>query len=245
MSGRDLPVLLHDAGDLAGSVSSNGVCGRIFSSCGAWARMSSSGALQFLIANLSWLVLVRIAAFFGSTAIAEYTIASRVSMFLVLPSWGLSNAAAALTSGQNMGAGNVRNARNDGLAYRCLEHSDSRLYRGGSLCLGNSGCRDIRAGSSGCPLTSLALRIFSFGNLAAAYGMVMPQAFNGAGDTLTPLMLNICGFWLLELPLAWWLSIHASWGAEGMFIAIVTAESLIAITSVILFRRGRWKEAVV
>ncbi len=208
------------------------------------ARMSSSGALQFLIANLSWLVLVRIAAFFGSTAIAAYTIASRVSMFLVLPSWGLSNAAAALV-GQNMGAGNAHNA-------------EMTVWRIGAWNTVILGCTGVALYVLATPvaeifvhdpaavqLTSSALRIFSFGNLASAYGMVMPQAFNGAGDTLMPLMLNICGFWLLELPLAWWLSIHTRWGVEGMFIAIVIAEMLIAITSVILFRRGRWKEAVV
>ena len=92
------------------------------------------------------------------------------------------------------------------------------------------------------PLAASCLRILSYGNIGYAYGMVMLQAFNGAGDTVTPTMLNFFGFWIFEIPLAYFLAIYTRMQANGAYIAIVLAEGLIAGVSMILFRRGRWKE---
>jgi Na+-driven multidrug efflux pump len=90
------------------------------------------------------------------------------------------------------------------------------------------------------PIAAIALRTFSCGNIGYAYGMVMLQAFNGAGDTLTPTVVNFFGFWVLELPLAWWLAVTMHWQAEGAFLSIVIAECSIAAAGMVLFRRGRW-----
>jgi Na+-driven multidrug efflux pump len=84
------------------------------------------------------------------------------------------------------------------------------------------------------------LRIFSCGNVAFAYGMVMLQAFNGAGDTLTPTYVNLFGFWMLEIPLAWWLAMHTALRVNGVFVAVVVAQSAVVLVSLMLFRRGRW-----
>jgi Na+-driven multidrug efflux pump len=91
------------------------------------------------------------------------------------------------------------------------------------------------------PLAATCLRILSCGNIGYAYGMVMLQAFNGAGDTLTPTVVNFFGFWLLEIPLAYYLALRAGWRANGAYVSIVVAECAIAAAGVVLFRRGKWK----
>ena len=86
------------------------------------------------------------------------------------------------------------------------------------------------------------LRIICYGNLAYAYGMVIVQSFNGAGDTFTPTMVNLIGYWLFQIPLAYWLAFYTPLGSRGVFAAIPIAETVIAIMGVALFRRGRWKQ---
>jgi putative MATE family efflux protein len=203
-------------------------------------RVSLMGILQFAIAMTSWIGLVRIVSIFGAVALAGYTIAIRIVTFAILPSWGLSNAAATLV-GQNLGA-------------KQPERAETSVWRTGfynMLFLGGIGVffvvfaepvvRLFTHDAAVVPLAASALRILSYGNIGYAYGMVMLQAFNGAGDTTTPTIVNFFGFWLLEIPLAYALAIPAQLHSNGVFISIVVAEVAIAAASVILFKRGRWK----
>jgi putative MATE family efflux protein len=202
-------------------------------------RVSLTGVLQFAIANASWIVLVRIISIFGAAAVAGYTIAIRIVVFFILPSWGLSNAAATLV-GQNLGA-----KRPDRAAQSVWQTGFYNM-----LFLGVIGVFFIVFATpvvklfvsdpAVVPIAAIALRTFSCGNIGYAYGMVMLQAFNGAGDTLTPTIVNFFGFWVLELPLAWWLAVGMHWRAEGAFLSIVIAECSIAAAGMVLFRRGRW-----
>ena len=203
-------------------------------------RVSLTGILQFAIAHTSWIGLVRIVSVFGSAALAGYTIAIRIVVFAILPSWGLSNAAATLV-GQNLGA-------------KKPERAEQAVWRTGlynMLFLGSLGVffvffaepivRLFTQDAAVIPLAAKCLRIVSYGNIGYAYAMVMLQAFNGAGDTVTPTIVNFFGFWLLEIPLAYWLAIPLRLHSNGVFYAIVIAEGSIALASAVLFKRGKWK----
>src|ERR1700756_63348 len=204
-------------------------------------RVSITGILQFAIAHTSWIGLVRIVSTFGAAALAGYTIAIRIIIFVILPSWGLSNAAATLV-GQNLGA-------------KKPERAESSVWRTGfynMLFLGGVGVvliifaeplvRLFTEDSDVIPLAASCLRILSYGNIGYAYGMVMLQAFNGAGDTITPTWVNLFGFWFLEIPLAYWLAIPVNLRSKGAFFSIVIAECSIALAGIILFKRGRWRK---
>jgi putative MATE family efflux protein len=203
-------------------------------------RVSLTGILQFAIAHTSWIGLVRIVSVFGASALAGYTIAIRIVVFAILPSWGLSNAAATLV-GQNLGAGKP-------------ERAEQAVWRTGlynMLFLGSLGIffvffaepivRLFTQDPAVVPLAATCLRIVSYGNIGYAYAMVMLQAFNGAGDTVTPTIVNFFGFWLLEIPLAYWLAISMRLQSNGVFYSIVIAEGSIAVASAVLFKRGKWK----
>jgi MATE family, multidrug efflux pump len=203
-------------------------------------RVSLTGILQFAIAHTSWIGLVRIVSVFGAAALAGYTIAIRIVVFLILPSWGLSNAAATLV-GQNLGA-------------KKPERAEQAVWRTGfynMLFLGSVGLffvivaepivRLFTQDPAVVPLAATCLRIISYGNIGYAYGMVMLQAFNGAGDTVTPTIVHFFGFWMLEIPLAYWLAIPMRLHSKGVYIAIVIAECCIAAASAMLFKRGKWK----
>jgi putative MATE family efflux protein len=204
-------------------------------------RVSLTGMFQFAIAQTSWIGLVRIVSFFGASAVAGYTIAIRIVIFAILPSWGLSNAAATLV-GQNLGANQP-------------ERAETSVWRTGfynMLFLGGVGVvfvlfaepivRLFTHDPDVVPLAVSCLRIVSCGNIGYAYAMVMLQSFNGAGDTVTPTIVNFFGFWLFEIPLAYWLAIRESMHSNGVYWSIVIAEGAIAGASVLLFRRGRWKQ---
>ena len=203
-------------------------------------RVSLTGILQFLIAHTSWIGLVRIVSIFGSAALAGYTIAIRILIFIILPSWGLSNAAATLV-GQNLGA-------------KQPERAETSVWRTGfwnMIFLGAIGVffiffaeptvRLFTNDLAVIPLAATCLRILSYGNIGYAYGMVMLQAFNGAGDTVTPTIVNFFGFWLVEIPLAYFLAIPFRLHSNGVFWSIVIAEAFIAAAGIVLFKRGRWK----
>ena len=203
-------------------------------------RVSLTGILQFGIAHTSWIGLVRIVSIFGSAALAGYTIAIRILIFIILPSWGLSNAAATLV-GQNLGA-------------KQPERAQISVWRTGfynMLFLGAIGIffllfatpviRLFTQDPSVVPGAARCLRILSYGNIGYAYGMVMLQAFNGAGDTVTPTIVNFFGFWILEIPLAYFLAIVMRMEANGVYVSIVVAECAIAAAGMLLFRRGKWK----
>jgi putative MATE family efflux protein len=207
-------------------------------------RVSLNGILQFLIGQASWIGLVRIVSLFGAPALAGYTISIRIVIFAILPSWGLSNAAATLV-GQNLGAGHPDRAR-------------SAVWRTGlwnMVFLGSVGIVFIvfapwiiglfTSDAAVVPIAVNSLRIFSCGNVTYAYGMVLLQAFNGAGDTLTPTYINLVGFWIVEIPLAWWLAMHTFMRVNGVFASLVVAESVIVLISIYLFRQGRWAKQVI
>jgi putative MATE family efflux protein len=203
-------------------------------------RLSGSGTIQILIGTASYVGLVRILSVFGSDALAGYTIGIRVIIFALLPAFGISNAAATMV-GQNLGAGKPDRAE------RAVW--TAALYN--MVFLGTIGLVFLVAAR---PIASVftvdpavqpfavgCLRTVSLGFLFYAVGMVLTQSFNGAGDTWTPTLINLGVFWLWEIPLAWWLSVHAGLGPHGVFIALTVAYSTLAVVSAVLFRRGKWK----
>ncbi|HLM54954.1 MAG TPA: MATE family efflux transporter [Pyrinomonadaceae bacterium] len=207
-------------------------------------RLSASGAFQVFIGMASWIGLVRIISTFGSQALAGYTIGIRIILFALLPSLGLSNAAATMV-GQALGAGKPERAER-----AVWQASRYNLYFLGSVGL----LFVIFAGAIIAPFTPDpvvrdyavdCLRIVASGFLFYAYGMVIAQSFNGAGDTRTPTIINLFVFWLWEIPLAYALSFYFRLGPRGVFLAITIAFSTLAVVSALLFRRGRWKTRVV
>jgi putative MATE family efflux protein len=204
-------------------------------------RLSGSAIVQSLVGTASWIGLVRILAGFGSAALAGYTIAIRIVIFALLPSWGMSNAAATLV-GQNLGAKKPdRAARSVFLAG---------VYN--MVFLGVVGLVFVSVPGALVglftqdpavrPIAAQGLRIISAGFLFYAWGMVFVQAFNGAGDTWTPTVINLFVFWLWEVPLAYLLAVRAGFGPRGVFLAIAVAFSTLAVAGGVLFRRGKWKE---
>lgn len=203
-------------------------------------RVSLTGILQFAIAHTSWVGLVRIISLFGSAAIAGYTVAIRIVIFAILPSWGMSNAAATLV-GQNLGAREPERAERS----VWLTTVYNVLFLGGVgvafILFAEPAIRLFTSDPDVVPLAASCLRILSYGNIGYACGMVMLQAFNGAGDTVTPTIVNFFGYWLLEIPLAYWLAVPTGLHSKGVFLSILIAEAAIALASLLLFRRGRWK----
>ena len=205
-------------------------------------RVSSTGVMQFAVAHTSWILLVRIISGFGSFAVAGYTIGIRIFVFVILPSWGLSGAAATMV-GQNLGAQKPQRAERavylTGLYNMIFLATVAVAFIFVPRTIVGVFTDDpaIMAVASDC------LRIVAFGNLAYAFGMVMIQAFNGAGDTVTPTIINIFGFWFCEIPLAWFLALHAHWQVRGVFASIPIAEALITIAGLVVFTRGKWKRS--
>ncbi len=204
-------------------------------------KVSATGILQFLLATASWVALVRIVASFGSAAVAGYTIAVRMLVFAILPSWGLSNAAATLV-GQNLGAGKP-------------DRAEKSVYRTGFYNMLYLATVSIAFIFFPAPLvaiftnepqivvTSVAcLTIFGIAFVSWGWGAILMQAFNGAGDTLTPTIINFFAFWAFQIPLAWLLAIHYSLGPRGAFWAVPAADVVLTVASLIMFRRGKWKQ---
>jgi len=205
------------------------------------ARVSATGVLQFIVAHISWIALVRMISSFGSVAVAGYTIGIRIFVFVIMPAWGLSGAAATMV-GQNLGAGKPERAERAvwltcfytmaflgfiGLVFVVAPEPIARLFTSDAL---------VSAYAVDC------LRIVGYGNLGYAFGMVMLQAFNGAGDTVTPTVINTIGFLFCEIPLAWALAFPLHMQVRGAFASIPIAESLIALMGLFMFTRGRWKK---
>jgi putative MATE family efflux protein len=207
---------------------------------GSLIRLSGSGILQILIGTASWLALVRVLAGFGSDVLAGYTIGIRVIVFALLPSWGLSNAAATLV-GQNLGAKHPERAERS--VWMAAYYNMWVLGSVGLLFVvfAPAIIAVFTRDPAIVPHGVACLRIVSAGFVFYAYGMVVSNAFNGAGDTWTPTWLNLVCFWLLEVPLAWALSRLPAFGPSGVFLAIAIAFSTLALSSALIFRRGRWK----
>jgi putative MATE family efflux protein len=208
------------------------------------ARLSIGGIGQFLIATASWIGLVRILTPFGSAALAGYTLAIRIIVVALLPSWGMSNAAATLV-GQNLGAGQPERAERSvwitGLYNMVFLAGVAVLFIAFAERLLGVFTPDPEVQAVG----ALCLRVVSYGYVFYAWGMVMVQAFNGAGDTWTPTVVNLGCYWLFQIPLAFSLARGLDMGPTGVFLAITIAESLLAVVAVVCFRRGTWKTRVV
>jgi len=205
------------------------------------AAIAAPGTLQFIIASGSWIVLARLVAETGhADASAGYQTAIRVLIFFILPAWGLSNAAATLV-GQHLGA------KQPQLAEKAVQTTTryniyfmafvTVLFVAGAPWIIRFFTQDEGAISHAV----LALRIISLGYIFYGIGMVMANALNGAGDTRTPTIINFFGFWMFQVPFAWWLAKSLSFGPMGVFIAIPVAETLIALAAWMVFRRGKWK----
>jgi len=207
-------------------------------------RLSAAGVFQFLIGTTSWVGLVRVLSVFGSSVLAGYTIGLRVIVFALLPSWGLSNAAATMV-GQNLGA-------------KKPERAEQAVWMAGFYnmwVLGGIGLFFVMfagpivglftSDPTIVPWGTACLRIVSLGFVFYAYGMVLSNAINGAGDTWTPMVLNAVCFWVWEVPLAWGLSRLSGLGPRGVFVAITVGFSTLALLSAWVFRRGRWKTRAV
>jgi putative MATE family efflux protein len=203
-------------------------------------RISFGGIAQNLIATTSWIGMVRIISIFGSVVVAGYTIAIRIVIFALLPSWGLSNAASTLV-GQNLGAKKADRAERS--VWFAARVNMIMLAVIGTILMSFSEFF-IRLFISDDAVVSVGvsgLRIISAGFIAYGAGMVLVNAFNGAGDTMMPTRINVFCFWLLEIPLAWLLAVPAGMHQTGAFVAIVIAESTMTIVTWRLFRRGKWK----
>jgi putative MATE family efflux protein len=203
-------------------------------------RLSGSGTVQILIGTASYVGLVRILSVFGSSALAGYTIGIRIIVFALLPAFGISNAAATMV-GQNLGAGRPDRAQR--AVWTAAIYNMVFLGTLGLVFL--LGADLITAAFTTDPavqpFATSCLRIVSLGFVFYACGMTLTSAFNGAGDTWTPTMINLFVFWLWEIPLAWWLAVHVGLGPVGVFIALTVAYSTLAVISALLFRRGKWK----
>lgn len=210
-------------------------------------RTSLGGIGQFIIATSSWLFLVRIVSEFGNEAVAGYTIAVRIVIFTMLPAWGLSNAAATMV-GQNLGAKQPERAERAVWATGFINMGFLLLVSVVYISLAEMLVRIFTADEAVVAAGSQCLRIVSCGYLLYAWGMVMPQAFNGAGDTITPTKINFFVFWMFEIPLAYVLALGVGGeglGPKGVYWSIVLAESLVGLVGIWLFRKGKWKKTVV
>src|SRR5689334_3326058 len=207
-------------------------------------RLSGTGTFQVFVGMASWIALVRIITSFGSDAVAGYTFGIRVILFALLPSWGMANAAATMV-GQALGAKNP-------------ERAERAVWKAGfynMIFLGVVGLLfiffapqiiwfytdDPNVAHYGVD----CLRIVAYGFLFYAYGMVLGQSFNGAGDAWTPTIINLFVFWLWEIPLAYVLSVRVGMGPRGVFVAMMVAFSTLAVVSAAVFRRGHWKQKAV
>lgn len=207
-------------------------------------KVSSGGIMQFLVDSASWIFLYRIVSSFGTEAVAGYTIAFRVIIFALLPAWGLSSAAATLV-GQNLGAKKYRRAELS--VWLTVKYNVIFLavITTVFLLFGKYIAYIFSDNPDVISVATESLQIISLGYVFFGLGMVMIQAFNGAGDTRTPTYVNILVLWFMEIPLAYFMAYHLQMGLTGVFVAIATCHSLHALVSWGLYRRGNWKKVKV
>lgn len=203
-------------------------------------KVSLGGMGQYIIASASWIFLMRIMSEFGEMAVAGYTISIRMLIFAILPAWGMANAAATLV-GQNLGAGQPERAETSvwrsaffTMLFLLFVSVIYFFFAKPMVEIFHNDPEVIRYGVS-------SLKIICLGYVFFAYGMVISQAFNGAGDTQTPTWLNFICFWLLQIPLAYLMGVTWQIGPNGVFWAVAISESVLAILCIFMFRRGRWK----
>ncbi len=203
-------------------------------------KVSGGSILQFIIGSASWIFLMKLMSTFGENAVAGYTTAIRIFIFTLLPSWGLANAAATLV-GQNLGANQPDRAEKSVWTAAYYNAFFMALIMVLFLTVAPWIIGIFTSQPEVLYYGVQALRYVSLGYIFYGYGMVIAQALNGAGDTYTPTLLNIFGFWLFQIPFAYIVAIQLEVGPRGVFVAIALAESLMAIAAIIIFRRGKWK----
>ncbi|MFH0841859.1 MAG: MATE family efflux transporter [Bacteroidota bacterium] len=203
-------------------------------------KISLGSIGQNLIATSSWIALVRIISVFGSEIVAGYTIAIRIISFILLPSWGISNAASTLV-GQNLGAKKPDRAERSVMITGCVNMILLGIVGAVMVAFPEPFIRLFISDPVVVKAGTDCLRIISIGFISYGFGMVLANSFNGAGDTTTPLWINIFAYWIVEIPLAYILAIRLGMNENGVFIAIVIAETIMTITAFIVFRKGRWK----
>jgi putative MATE family efflux protein len=203
-------------------------------------KIGSTGTVQFLVGSASWIFLARLMAGFHEAAMAGYQVAIRLLIFFLLPAWGLTNAAATLT-GQNLGAGKPDRAEQS--VWTTTGYSI--IYMLVVTCIvflfGRPVVNFMNTDEQARHYALQALQIISTGYVFFGIEMAMMNAFNGAGDTRTPTIVNLVCFWLVQIPLAWVLSQHIFKEAKGVFIAIIISQFLSALMSWYLFKQGKWK----
>ncbi len=204
-------------------------------------KISVGGMFQMLVATAAWMAMMSIVGLFGSAAQAGYTFAIRIIVVAILPAWGMSNAAATLV-GQNLGAGKPDRAEKSvwltGHCNAVFMACVTVLF----VFFPEFLIRIFTQDESVIPYGVDALRYIGYGYVFYGYGMVMAASFNGAGDTYTPTVINLICFWLIQIPLGYWLAKPLGWGPKGVFIAVTIAESTLAVLAMIIFKRGKWKE---
>jgi putative MATE family efflux protein len=201
---------------------------------------SAGGMFQFIIGSCSWIFLAMIIAESGTAAVSGYGTAIRICIFTILPAWGLANAAATLV-GQNLGANQPDRAeksvwRTAFMAF-CFFAAVAVVF----FLFGEQLMRFFTSDEAAVDAGTECLHILAIGYVFFAYGMIISQAFNGAGDTRTPTYINLFVFWLLQIPLAWLLAKFLKMGPTGVYIAIGVSESILAVVSIVIFRKGKWK----
>ena len=203
-------------------------------------QIGGTGTVQFLVSSASWIFLARLMAAFGEDAMAGYQVAIRLLIFFILPAWGMSNAAATLT-GQNLGAGKPERAEKSVWITTFYNVAFMLSVSVFFFVLGGPVVNFMNSDPQARRYAIDALRTISLGYVFFGVGMVMLNAFNGAGDTRTPTIVNLIGFWLFQIPLAWLLSKYIIKGPKGIFIAIVISEFVASALSLYLFKLGKWK----
>lgn len=207
-------------------------------------RTSFGGIGQMIVAMTSWILLMRILASLGSEAVAAATIAIRIMMFTLMPAWGMSNAAATLV-GQNLGAGQPERAEASvwrigwyNMVFTLAVSVVFFLFHDRLIAIFTDDPAVIDIGGSW-------LRILSYSYFVYGWWMVAVQAFNGAGDTVTPTKINLVFFWLIQIPLCWWLAMSLDWQHMGVFWGVFVSETSVGLFTLWLFTRGKWKKTVV
>jgi putative MATE family efflux protein len=203
-------------------------------------KIAAGGVGQFLIESASWIFLTRVISNFGSEALAGYTIAMRIIIFTILPSFGISNAAATLV-GQNLGAKLPDRAEKS--VWLAAKYNVIFLSSAGVIFyIFTNEIVGLFTDKTMVKMEAIkAIRFICFGYIFFAYGMVVSHAFNGAGDTKTPTIINFVCFWIIQIPMAYYLSFELALGSDGVYIAIIASFSLLAILAIIWFKKGKWK----
>ena len=208
------------------------------------ARVSSIGVLQYLVGTASFLGLIRILASFGDVALAGYTLAMRIVIFIILPAWGMGNAAATLV-GQNLGAGNPDRAERSVWLTALFNMAFLGTVAVLLLAFAEPMVSLFTTQADVAAIAVECLHTVSYSYIFWGYGMITVLAFNGAGDTTTPTWINFFVYWVLQIPLAYVLAIPMGFGPQGVFIAIATCQAALAVVGTLAFRHGAWKHRMI